>query len=528
MKFFVEDMKYQQRINELFQYREERQLDKIYEVANDLYEESKQEHVVQVQNISLYCLAELSFLKQNITDCLSKSHILLNYYDENENDIVYALTCNLLGTVYICKGDMYTAVTYLIRGLQQAKLERSSELTLKILTNIGTAFFDVDCYDEALSYYMKCFKELEKNNFSIEIYEGLLVNILVTYMRMQDLHNAILWEQKYAEVFENPKNVMGKSGILTYKVVRDIHQKQYDKLRLDMIELLHFFDNNWTGTFSIKLLLEVMETCIKENIYIFITDCLEIFDKHMQKDDYKTRLSLSVLCIQMYKKQNNKIKYAEELENYYQIHHKSIEKDSEVDYSNLKNIVILEEERFTKKKLLHKHKELSIKSQRDPFTGFLHKTSFMKQTNVYFENKSQHVLGVFMIIDIDDFKLINDRFGHLYGDKILSSITNILKKHIRKTDIIGRIGGDEFCIVLKNVKQLQAVHKKLTSILDDIKNVRIDENHLNISISIGVFATIRHYNYEKLFYIADKALYQAKADGKNTYVVIEDMNGDEI
>ena len=49
MKFFVEDMKYQQRINELFQYREERQLDKIYEVANDLYEESKQEHVVQVQ-----------------------------------------------------------------------------------------------------------------------------------------------------------------------------------------------------------------------------------------------------------------------------------------------------------------------------------------------------------------------------------------------------------------------------------------------------------------------------------------------
>ena len=218
-------------------------------------------------NISLYCLAELSFLKQNITDCLSKSHILLNYYDENENDIVYALTCNLLGTVYICKGDMYTAVTYLIRGLQQAKLERSSELTLKILTNIGTAFFDVDCYDEALSYYMKCFKELEKNNFSIEIYEGLLVNILVTYMRMQDLHNAILWEQKYAEVFENPKNVMGKSGILTYKVVRDIHQKQYDKLRLDMIELLHFFDNNWTGTFSIKLLLEVMETCIKEYLY---------------------------------------------------------------------------------------------------------------------------------------------------------------------------------------------------------------------------------------------------------------------
>jgi len=122
-----------------------------------------------------------------------------------------------------------------------------------------------------------------------------------------------------------------------------------------------------------------------------------------------------------------------------------------------------------------------------------------------------------LFIDIDDFKYINDSFGHIIGNKILKELATILKRSIRPTDFIVRYGGEEFIIILQNTEKNTAIEiaerirKKVES------HTFINENKcLNITISIGISSSNEHYkNFFALINTADKNLYKAKSSGKN-------------
>lgn len=122
-----------------------------------------------------------------------------------------------------------------------------------------------------------------------------------------------------------------------------------------------------------------------------------------------------------------------------------------------------------------------------------------------------------LFIDIDDFKYINDSFGHTIGNKVLKELATILKKSIRPTDFIVRYGGEEFIIILQNTEKNTAIEiaerirKKVEShtFLDEKK-------YLNITISTGISSSNENNkNFSDLINIADKNLYTAKSLGKN-------------
>lgn len=522
MKFVVHNVQYQEQVDQLFIYRENRQLEAMRSLSNELYSQAKRENIIEIKMVAQYCLAELALLEQKTVECFSLCWQLIDYYEISHKDIVYALTCNLLGTTYNCQGDMHNAVSFYFKGYHYAEILDSKELKYKILTNIGTAFFDVDCYEEALEYYLKCFKGIERNNFSNEIYEALLVNILVTYARMEDFKHAIEWEHKYKNVLDNPQNIMGKIGMLVYRIARDAYQNDADSLSKDMQQLIELSQKSWTGVFSTKLFMITMEACLKVQKYEYIEICLQILEEKVDQSDYKTRMHMSDLCVKMYEQKHDKDLYEKELEIYHDLHHKASKYDKLIEYKNLKNIILLEEERFMSKKLMSQHKELSKKSECDSFTGLLHKTAFIKKMNDYFMHKKEESVGIFIILDIDDFKNINDTHGHIFGDNAIIELSKILTSHIRSTDIIGRVGGDEFCFVLKNVKNLSRIHMKLQQILEDVRKIKLKNMDQGISISIGGVATKCNKTYQELLRIADKALYEAKEKGKNNYVLLED------
>ena len=127
-----------------------------------------------------------------------------------------------------------------------------------------------------------------------------------------------------------------------------------------------------------------------------------------------------------------------------------------------------------------------------------------------------------LMIDIDNLKKINDKFGHIAGDEALKLLCEILMKNIRKSDTLYRFGGDEFLILIPVSTQLDA-EKTSKKILEAINNTSLKKYNINISISIGVASFNKNNikNISGVIEIVDKALYNAKKTGKNKFSLLQ-------
>ncbi|MEA3371143.1 MAG: diguanylate cyclase [Campylobacterota bacterium] len=131
-----------------------------------------------------------------------------------------------------------------------------------------------------------------------------------------------------------------------------------------------------------------------------------------------------------------------------------------------------------------------------------------------------------MFVDLDGFKRVNDTYGHNVGDELLIRVARRLENSIRDVDIVGRIGGDEFTVLLTGVKSIEdsrVVAEKI--ILELNKDFVINSNKINISASIGLAEYPHHgQDLETLINNADNAMYSVKKSGKNAYLVHENKN----
>lgn len=152
--------------------------------------------------------------------------------------------------------------------------------------------------------------------------------------------------------------------------------------------------------------------------------------------------------------------------------------------------------------------KLIVKSEIDGLTNIYNSSTTKKLINERL--KKTRSLDAFLLIDCDKFKLINDNFGHLEGDKALKNVSYVLKNNFKKDDIIGRIGGDEFCVYMKDVTSLESVIKKAEKLIPQIKSM---SNVYNFTFSIGIKLLKDEKTYEQLLNNADKALYEVKKLG---------------
>lgn len=165
--------------------------------------------------------------------------------------------------------------------------------------------------------------------------------------------------------------------------------------------------------------------------------------------------------------------------------------------------------------------ELQYKAERDLLTGLYNKsTTELLISKRLSTQKSTTLFCALFIIDIDNFKTINDRLGHLYGDAVLSELSESLRKIFRDYDIVGRIGGDEFLVFAEGLDDENWVIKKAGSIckafFQTYSNEKEEGYSVSSSIGIALFPKDGE-SFEVLFQCADIALYTVKAQGKNGY-----------
>lgn len=157
----------------------------------------------------------------------------------------------------------------------------------------------------------------------------------------------------------------------------------------------------------------------------------------------------------------------------------------------------------------------------DPLTGVYNRRFLEDFAKQYIEIvKREEKTFSLMLMDIDHFKTFNDKFGHKVGDTVILRLMDLLKKTIRKNDVIVRLGGDEFVVVLPNttIKNAEKVAKKITESLNFEKNAK-NKYAFTVSIGLSQFEKLTDESIEDLLFKADTALYKAKNEGRNCFKV---------
>jgi diguanylate cyclase (GGDEF)-like protein/putative nucleotidyltransferase with HDIG domain len=162
--------------------------------------------------------------------------------------------------------------------------------------------------------------------------------------------------------------------------------------------------------------------------------------------------------------------------------------------------------------------EVQSGRERDSLTGFLQRQYFEEKVNVYLQNPNAS--GAFFMMDMDEFKLVNDTYGHVMGDNLIQAFSEVIKKNIREDDYVCRMGGDEFAIFFPEMVKESVVRKRAESMIQSFAEKRKEIGCDVSSVSIGIM--IKHPMQEiadctALYDYADKALYYVKNNGKDTY-----------
>ncbi len=161
----------------------------------------------------------------------------------------------------------------------------------------------------------------------------------------------------------------------------------------------------------------------------------------------------------------------------------------------------------------------------DPLTGMLNRNAFESKVCNYASSSSKNICGAFVLLDVDNFKNINDEKGHLQGDKALQSFADIIRSTFRDSDFVGRLGGDEFMVFVKGAIKKEDLNTRIMQLLNKFN----DNETLPMTSSIGItYVSGKDIDYNKWLQQADVALYYTKKNGKNGFSYYEDFEIDNV
>jgi diguanylate cyclase (GGDEF)-like protein len=185
---------------------------------------------------------------------------------------------------------------------------------------------------------------------------------------------------------------------------------------------------------------------------------------------------------------------------------------------NLESLYLLTIQDLTSQEV--RIRQLTIESQQDELTGIANRRKFEYEfSRIYEFALRTNIKGALILIDLDNFKSINDRFGHSIGDSVLRQVGLILSPVVRNYEMLARVGGDEFAILISHSGE-EAIERLITQVPLALKSVKVNPNDtdqltetLEISMGYCIFPLLNSSNQE-VYEIADKVMYENKFSNK--------------
>lgn len=172
--------------------------------------------------------------------------------------------------------------------------------------------------------------------------------------------------------------------------------------------------------------------------------------------------------------------------------------------------------------------EAQTERERDSLTGFLIRKYFEEKVNVFLHHPKAS--GTFFMMDLDNFKTVNDTYGHVMGDQLIMAFAEVIRVNTRENDYVCRIGGDEFAIFFPELNKERVIRKRAENIIRLFSEKKTELGCKECSVSIGImtkYANQKKMDCTTLYNNADKALYYVKNNGKDDYHMYADILGED-
>ncbi len=426
------------------------------------------------------------------------------------------------------------------------ELEGTKKMLDMLLENIPGGVMEYDVETEKIGYVSKgltnifgcsekSFREHFLNSFGLFVYKfdrpmvkeqianqtAFFDTVELTY-RVRGIMDDIIWVTHKGKLYTD------SNGVRRFLVViNDVTNE-----KLIQSELQRSSEQLYMETERLKLIEEAVDNT--EYDYNVINDCMETSEKDekgnrrlirrfmendclsavIHPDDLPFCMELFQDCLKSPKKGTVEYRIREKGNNAY-----SWARLTFISFADKNDRVIRvvgSAKDITEEK--KKSEELKAKIALDGMTGLLNKTTMEERVEEFIKNSSFGSIHAMMMIDTDNFKNVNDTLGHAYGDKVIKFVSSTIKEIFRESDYVGRMGGDEFMVFMKNTTR-SITEARAVKLNNSIRRAFTEKGiTVGISCSIGIAYFARDgVDYQSLFKAADRALYDAKEAGKDCF-----------
>lgn len=483
----------------------------------------KKETVKKEMAEAVFKRGAAAFAKGKYQDTIRELTYCLSMEKAEEYQYLEVDSYNMLGMLFSFTGYEATALDYYLFALESAKKQGNTGGVVSSLLNIGLLYQGCKEYSRAMPYYMQAKEAAEQDLKSYDMLLMLYVDIQIAqlYCRTQQYADA---RRVYKEI-ENFYQVVAKGEFLLTKCILDILLAErvgdFDKVRMLAEEVIYHLREDEQFVEQIDFYVDICElmfSCQNTSETRIILDLIR--ERIKDTDFLRLKMRLEQIEVNYQKAYGEEEDYKEACRRFVVLHERYQSLLLKFQKKNLENMESMQ-------KLEEQKQEFERRSKCDLATGLLNKKAFCHEVEQCLAEHSGETMNAMIFLDIDNFKLVNDSFGHLFGDEVIFTLAEYIQKYFAKKGLCGRFGGDEFTIFIKEVEDMMSLECQVEEFREGFSAIRFGkEKEICITLSIGVsYNQGMRVSYQGMLACADEALEKAKEYGKNRVSFYEMKRG---
>ena len=501
----------------------------MYSLAEALFKSSSMTLDKEGMMVSDYYRAYYYYyFKNNVSKAMNFAKAALNAANEAKNTKYIVQSADLVGVLSLRKFEVFNALETLLLSYNVASKMQDKRGIIASTVHIGDLFFEIKDYQKAFSYYVEARDMAMRNEIERDVlfhhilFKHIVTSIMLNKIEILDstINIAVMnFEGALQAPFLALKDILSLLKRLQYierSIVEDIYAIF---VKIDDIE-----DARQRARVAL-LISTLVERTDDTDLIIDYSDLLDTYKVDVKSITLKEEIESTKATLLGFDTESEQaLGYAEILATENSLMTETI------DFA-IKKILSLQVAESERDNEILKNKELEQISATDELTGLYNRRTGVAKIEETLTDPSM-VSYAFIMLDIDNFKQINDNFGHGVGDQTLIFLSKTLKEIFETDSIITRLGGDEFVVLLYNLPTQYDIRKsvgvyKVNLLINYLSRTTLDYlNNSTISVSCGV--VLDDGDFDSLYQKSDIALYSSKAAGKGIVTVYDGGDSDEL